>query len=107
MTNAVAVLKQFVQKQGRKGAFALVSGAAIGIFALLGLGLILAALLMALATLIGVIWASFALGIGFLALALIIIGKKPRPAPKPEPQLGEIIFTLGFLAARVLLRPRS
>lgn len=102
-----ARLAQALQKLGHKGALALVWGGAVGILAALGMGLLTAALLMAMATLIGAIWAAALLGLICVALAagLIALRKEQRPPPPvPAQPLEEIVFTLAFVAARAFLR---
>lgn len=98
-----------LQKQGHKGALALAWGGAVGVLTVLGLGFLLAALLMGMAALIGAIWASLVLGLASLGLALGLIALRQdrRPAPPPAPPLEEIVFTLGFVAARAMMRNQS
>ena len=102
-------LAQMLHILGHRGAVALVTGGAVGLLALVGVGLIIAGLWMALALLIGAIWASLLLGVVLLALAAgsVAMRKEQRPTAPPAPPLEEIIFTLGFVAARAILRKQS
>ncbi len=103
----LASLQQTVQDLGHRGALALVRAGAVGVLAVVGAGLVTAAILMGMAMLIGAIWASLILGLVFLGLAAgLTAQRKEPPTPPPSPPLEEIIFTLGFVAARALLRKR-
>lgn len=103
-----ARIARAVHKQGHKGALALVWGGTVGLLVLFGAGLVGAALLMGLALLIGAIWASLAVGVCLLALAagMIALRQDHRPPPPPPAAvpLEEVIFTLGFVAARRFFR---
>lgn len=103
----LASLQQTVLDLGHRGALALVRAGAVGGLTVVGAGLVTAAVLMGLAMLIGAIWACLILGLVFLGLAAgLTVPRKAPPAPPPSPPLEEIIFTLGFVAARALLRKR-
>lgn len=101
-----AHLAQTLRNQRHKGAMALVRAGAAGLLGAVGLGLLTAALLMALAKLIGILWATVVLGVVFVALAALLAPrrKERRPSPPAPPPLEEIIFTLAFVAARAFSR---
>lgn len=98
-----AHLAQALRNQRHKGAMALVRGGAAGLLGAVGFGLLTAALLMALAKVIGLLWATVVLGVIFVALAALL-APRHKQRPPPAPPLEEIIFTLAFVAARAFSR---
>lgn len=104
--------------QMNKGLTVLVWGVAIALCLIVGIGLLLAAALMALALVVGPVLAAAILGfvllaVGGLAAALRQRPTKPLPV-QPEPLIGDtalpdaaqpfLSFFLAFVATRVILR---